>query len=74
MFRCIKQQTIQRMINSMKSNQRTSAEYAAFEDLLKRVVQVPHSEIKAKIEEEKAAKKGKSSKTSASSRASCDKG
>jgi hypothetical protein len=41
----------------MKSNPKTSDEYTAFEALLRRVVQVPHSEIKAKLDAEKDQKK-----------------
>jgi hypothetical protein len=47
----------------MKSNPKTSGEYTAFENLLKRVVQVPHSEIKAKLDAEKAAKNSKPKKS-----------
>jgi hypothetical protein len=50
---------------------KASAEYTAFENLLRRVVQVPHSEIKAKLEEEKREKKQKRAKTAV--RASGDK-
>jgi hypothetical protein len=57
----------------MKSNPKTSGEYTAFENLLRRVVQVPHSEIKAKLEAEKRTKKEKRPKTSDASRASGDK-
>jgi hypothetical protein len=57
----------------MKANPKTSVEYQNFENLLKRVVQVPHSEIKAKLEEEKRSKKKKRPKTSGASRASSDK-
>ncbi len=49
-------------------------EYASFENLLKRVVSVPHSAIKAALDSERAAKKKtKTSKSSASSRASIDR-
>jgi hypothetical protein len=57
----------------MKSIPKTSGEYKAFESLLKQVIQVPHSEIKAKLEAEKRQKKGKRPKTSDASRASGDK-
>jgi hypothetical protein len=57
----------------MKSSSKTSEEYAAFENLLKQVVSVPHSEIKAKLDAEKRAKKKKRPKTSGASRASNDK-
>jgi hypothetical protein len=52
----------------MKGQQNT--EYSAFENLLRRVVQVPHSEIKAELEREKQQKKKKRPKTSDASRAS----
>jgi hypothetical protein len=50
-------------------------EYTAFENLLDRLIQVPHSEIKAKLDAEKAekAKKRKSKKPSSSGPASGDK-
>lgn len=58
----------------MKSNPKTRDEYTAFEGLLKRVIQVPHSEIKAELEKEKQQKqKEKRPKTSDASRASRDK-
>lgn len=53
----------------MKSNPKTSySEYQAFESLLKRVVRVPHSEIKAELEKERQQKKEKRPKTSDASR------
>lgn len=61
-----------RTVKEMKSNPKSPAEYAAFEDLLRRVVSVPHSEIKAKLESEKQQKKEKRPKTSDASRASRD--
>lgn len=61
------------MMGVMKSNPKMSAEYTAFENLLKRVVQVPHSEIKAKLDAEKRAKKEKRPKTSNASHVSDDK-
>jgi hypothetical protein len=57
----------------MKSSPKTSAEYTNFESLLRHVVQVPHSEIKAKLEAEKRTKKEKRPKTSDASRASSEK-
>jgi len=45
------------------------SEFTRFDALMKRLMQVPHSEIKAKLDAEKAAKKRKP-KTSASRRAS----
>jgi hypothetical protein len=45
-------------------------EYMAFENLLRRVVQVPHSEIKARLDAEKKAKeKSKRAKSLPASRA-----
>jgi hypothetical protein len=41
------------IIEAMKSNPKTSGEYTAFENLLRRVIQVPHSEIKTKLQQEK---------------------
>ena len=52
----------------MKSTPKTQDQYTAFENLLKRVIQVPHSEIKATLEAEKRAKKEKRPKTSDASR------
>lgn len=43
----------------MKSNPKTNPEYTAFESLLRSVVQVPHSEIKAKLDAEKEQKEQK---------------
>lgn len=48
-------------------------EYDRFEDLARGVLSVPHSEIKAKLDAEKRAKKRKNSKTSSASRAAGDK-
>ncbi len=44
------------------------SEYAAFSDLAKRILAVPHSEIKAKLDAEKASKKRKKSRKSSASR------
>lgn len=52
----------------MKSNPKTSSEYENFESVLRHVVQVPHSEIKAALEKEKQQKKQKRTKTSGASR------
>lgn len=58
----------------MKQNPKTSAEYKAFEGLLKQVIQVPHSEIKRREQEyQDQRKKEKRPKTSGVSRASRDK-
>jgi hypothetical protein len=56
----------------MRAKQKTPSEYQAFSDLLRRVVRVPHSEIKAKLDAEKAAKQ-KTKRASASGRASREK-
>jgi hypothetical protein len=45
---------------------KTSSEYENFADLLGKVVQVPHSEIKAKLDSEKRAKKRKVKRASSS--------
>lgn len=45
------------------------SEYAAFNDLAKKLISVPHSEVKAKLDaEERAKKRRKSKKSSASGR------
>jgi hypothetical protein len=44
----------------------TSAEYQAFTNLLEKVLQVSHSELKARLEAEKRAKKRKTKRASAS--------
>jgi hypothetical protein len=44
-------------------------EYGKFTDLVDKVLSVPHSEIKAKLDAEKQAKKRKKSKKSSASRA-----
>jgi hypothetical protein len=54
---------------TMKPRSKKPDEYGAFANLLGQVLRVPHSELKAKLDAEKAAKKRKS-KTSASGRAS----
>jgi hypothetical protein len=43
-------------------------EYKAFENLAQKVVSVPHSEIKAKLDAEKKTRKRKKSKKSSASR------
>jgi len=45
-------------------------EFDNFDATMKRLIKVPHSEIKAKLDAEKAAKKRKLKRTSASGRAS----
>jgi hypothetical protein len=52
----------------MKPNQKTSDEYATFENALRRVIQVPHSEIKAKLDQEKMEKKKKRARALLASR------
>jgi hypothetical protein len=46
-----------------------SGEYAKFSNFMKRLVAVPHSEIKTKLDAEKQAKKRKKSRISSASRA-----
>jgi len=48
-------------------------EFDKFDVLARGVLSVPHSEIKAKLEEEKAAKKRKKSKKSSASREANDR-
>jgi len=58
----------------MKSNRKTSPEYDKFENFMKRLVAVPHSEIKAKLDAEKRAKQRKKrAKSSPASHASNDR-
>jgi hypothetical protein len=58
----------------MKSKRKSSGEYAAFESLLRQVIQVPRSELKRREDEYQAQrKKEKRPKTSDASRASGDK-
>jgi hypothetical protein len=47
---------------------RDSVEYQNFENTMRTLMKVPHSEIKAKLEEEKAAKKRKKTKQSSAFR------
>lgn len=46
------------------------SEFEKFNNTMRKLVKVPHSEIKAKLDAEKAAKKRKPKRTSASDRAS----
>jgi hypothetical protein len=46
---------------------KVSEEYDRFADLMQKLIKVPHSEIKAKLDEEKRAKKRKKSKKSSAS-------
>jgi hypothetical protein len=52
---------------------KNSKEFENFDRTMRQLVSVPHSEIKAKLDAEKAAKKRKPKKTSALDRASGDK-
>ena len=47
---------------------KNKTEYDNFTNLVDRILKVPHSEIKAKLDAEKAAKKQKKPKTSSASR------
>jgi hypothetical protein len=58
----------------MKSDAKTSEEFSKFTSFMKRLVAVPHSEIKAKLDAEKKAKQRKKrAKTSPASHASADR-
>lgn len=48
-------------------------EYGNFEELARRVINVPHTEIKRKLDAEKRAKKRKKSKVSSASRVAGEK-
>jgi hypothetical protein len=61
------------MSHSKPSAKNEPSEYATFEDALRKVLSVPHSEIKAKIESEKQARKQQKKQPSAV-RASSGKG
>lgn len=47
---------------------RRNQEYQNFDNMMKQLVKVPHSEIKSKLDAEKAAKKRKKSRKSSASR------
>lgn len=49
-------------------------EYGAFGRMMRKLLNVPHSEIKAKLEAEKKAKKRKKAKQSSASREAGDRG
>ena len=53
---------------------RDNQEYDKFDQMMHRLIKVPHSKIKAKLDAEKAEKKRKPKKTSASGRAGNAKG
>jgi len=48
-------------------------EYDNFESLARQLINVPHDEVKAKLDAEKAAKKRKKSKVSSASREASDR-
>lgn len=52
------------------SAKKDSGEYAKFENFMKRLVAVPHSEIKDKLDAEKRAKKRRKARKSSASHAS----
>lgn len=54
----------------MKIHVEGKTEYDRFKNVMRRLMAVPHSEIKAKLDAEKKAKKRKKAKASASGRAS----
>jgi hypothetical protein len=53
---------------------KNSPEFERFDSTMRKLMKVPHSTIKAKLEAEKAAKKRKPKRTSASGRASSGNG
>jgi hypothetical protein len=58
----------------VKPDTHTSPEFQKFDKLLGRLLAVPHSELKAKLEEDKKAKEERKPKPSASSRVISDRG
>ena len=54
----------------MKVKVEGKTEFDKFDNFMRRLIAVPHSEIKAKLEAEKRAKKRKKARASASGRAS----
>jgi hypothetical protein len=52
---------------------KAKSEYDRFETFVRGVVNVPHSEIKAKLDAEKQARKRKKSRASSASRVTSDK-
>lgn len=52
----------------MTNKDHKSSEYGNFEDLARKLIGIPHSEIKAKLDAEKQAKERKKSKKSSASR------
>jgi len=51
-----------------KNKHSNNGEYQKFARMMEQLIKVPHSEIKAKLDAEKAAKKRKKSKKSSASR------
>jgi len=51
-----------------------TSEFQKFDETMRQLIKVPHEKIKAKLDAEKAAKKRKTKRTSASGRASGGKG
>jgi hypothetical protein len=62
-----------RYAKGVKSDTHTSPEFQKFDSLLGKLLAVPHSELKAKLEEEKKAKEERKPKPSASSRVVSDR-
>jgi hypothetical protein len=52
----------------VENSKNMSKEYKSFESMTRELLKVPHSEIKAKLDAEKAAKKRNKSKKSSASR------
>jgi hypothetical protein len=50
----------------MKTSEAQTDEFKQFDSMMSRLIRVPHSEIKAKLDAEKAAKKRKPKRASAS--------
>jgi hypothetical protein len=53
---------------------KSKTEFENFTEMMGKLVKVPHSEVKAKLEAEKRAKRRKKSKTCSASRVAGDKG
>ena len=54
-------------------NSKDTSEYDNFDHMMQKLIKVPHSDIKAKLDAEKAAKKRKPKRVFASGRASDEK-
>ncbi len=59
--------------NPESSGENEAGQFARFESFMKRLVAVPHSEIKARLEAEKKRKRTRSKRRSSASRASSEK-